>query len=154
MKRIAVIGVGNELLSDEGLVVHAARILAGESWPEGVTVTEAGTVGFGLMPLLGGQDAVLFLDVILADAPSGSIFCYSPDQAPDGRRGGFSLHQFGVLEALQTARLIGIAPEVAILAMVPADIETPSIELSPWVRERLDAFLDLARQKIRELLSG
>ncbi|GAB4259827.1 MAG: HyaD/HybD family hydrogenase maturation endopeptidase [Deferrisomatales bacterium] len=152
MRRVAVIGVGNELLSDEGLGVHAARALLEESWPDGVEVVEAGTAGFGLIPLLEGRDAVLFLDVLRADAPPGWIYRFSPDDIPGGRQTDLSMHQFGLLEALQLGRLMGLEPEVTILAMVPADLQTPSTELTLPVRAKLPAFLAAARREIQRLL--
>jgi hydrogenase maturation protease len=151
MKRVAVIGVGNELLSDEGLGVHAARALMREEPLEGVEVFDAGTAGFGLIPLLEGRDGVLFLDVIETDAPPGSIYQLSPEEISGGGLTDLSLHRFGVLEALQFARLMGTEPEVTILAMAPADISTPSTELSPVVREKLPSFLDLARAEAKRL---
>ena len=46
---ILILGVGNYLMGDEGLGVHVARALQGESLPEGVDVLDGGTAGFQLM---------------------------------------------------------------------------------------------------------
>ena len=43
MDKVLVMGIGNLLLTDDGVGVHAAQTLAGESWPENVTIMEAGT---------------------------------------------------------------------------------------------------------------
>ena len=55
MDKVLVMGIGNLLLTDDGVGVHAAQTLAGESWPENVTIMEAGTFtqdGFYLFKIL------------------------------------------------------------------------------------------------------
>ncbi len=43
MKKLLVMGIGNMLLTDDGIGVFAAQKLMEESFPENVTVIEAGT---------------------------------------------------------------------------------------------------------------
>ena len=41
--KLLVLGIGNMLLTDDGVGVFAARALMEEAWPEGVDVREGGT---------------------------------------------------------------------------------------------------------------
>ncbi|MGA9677583.1 MAG: hydrogenase maturation protease, partial [Mycobacterium sp.] len=63
---ILVLGIGNELLGDDGTGITAARRLAPLLPPE-VDLLDGGTLGLLLTPLIAGRDAVLVLDAV---APS------------------------------------------------------------------------------------
>ena len=67
--RIVVVGIGNFLLGDDGLGVHALWKLR-ETLPDPrIEYLDGGTVGLGLLPYLEEATHVLFLDAI--DAPEG-----------------------------------------------------------------------------------
>jgi len=67
--RITVVGIGNVLLGDDGLGVHAMWRLR-EALPDPrIRYMDGGTVGLGLLPYLEDSTHVLFLDAI--DAPEG-----------------------------------------------------------------------------------
>jgi hydrogenase maturation protease len=120
-----VLGLGNELFSDEGVGVAAARRLAELGLP-GVEVLDGGTLGLALLPELEGRDGLLLLDALaLPGAPPGEVAVLGGDQLPGAQRLLASVHQLGVLEALAAAPLVGTAPaRVAAVGMVPASLET------------------------------
>ena len=60
---VLVLGIGNELLGDDGAGVVAARSLAASPMP-GVEVLDGGTLGLMLMPYIAGRQAVLVLDAV------------------------------------------------------------------------------------------
>ena len=56
-----VVGVGNTILSDDGVGVHAARLLQDDPRvPAGVTILDGGTLGLELMPYVSDASRVLF----------------------------------------------------------------------------------------------
>jgi len=60
-----VIGVGNTILSDDGVGVHAARRMQGDPRvPSGVTILDGGTLGLELIPYASDAPRVLLLDAI------------------------------------------------------------------------------------------
>ena len=60
-----VVGVGNTILSDDGVGVHAARLLQDDPRvPAGVTILDGGTLGLELMPYVSDASRVLFLDAV------------------------------------------------------------------------------------------
>ncbi len=67
--RIVVVGIGNLLLGDDGLGVHALWKLR-ETLPDPrIEYLDGGTVGLGLLPYLEDATHVLFLDAV--DTPDG-----------------------------------------------------------------------------------
>ncbi len=141
---VLVLGLGNELLTDEGIGVAAARALASRDLP-GVEVVVGGTLGLALVPLVEGRDGVLLLDAVVGtDGPPGRVVVLSDEQVPRRWRRPISPHELGIPEILAAAELVGRAPaRVALVGMVPASLEVGQ-GLTPCVAEHLDEMVERA----------
>jgi hydrogenase maturation protease len=98
-KRVVILGVGNLLLSDEGVGVHVANKLLEMDLPEGVEVYEGGTDGFRLMSVVTGADRLIVVDAVKGGGEPGSIYRFEVNDAPsmpDSYK--TSVHQIGILE--------------------------------------------------------
>lgn len=71
-KRIAVVGVGNLLLKDDGAGVHAVRMLESEL-PADVVLIDAGTAFLSALPEVEKADKILIIDSVQNGASPGSI---------------------------------------------------------------------------------
>ncbi|MHC4499981.1 MAG: hydrogenase maturation protease, partial [Planctomycetota bacterium] len=60
---VAIVGLGNLLLSDDGVGIHAVRQLQKDP-PEGVAVAEVGTAALRAQELLGQADIVIAIDAV------------------------------------------------------------------------------------------
>ena len=92
---ILIVGIGNVLLGDDGVGVHAARRLALHPPPE-VCVLDGGTDFLALLPHLEACDVAVVIDALDAGGPPGTIYRGTVGDlaAPEARR---SLHEFGLL---------------------------------------------------------
>jgi hydrogenase maturation protease len=122
---ILVLGVGNELFTDEGLGCVAARAVQRLDLP-GVEVLDGSTLGIALLPSLADRDGVLLLDAtVRRDAAPGEVIVLLGDDVPASRHLTMSAHQIGVSEALAAAELAGRRPpRLAAVGMVPVSLET------------------------------
>jgi hydrogenase maturation protease len=149
-KKILVAGVGNLLFSDEGLGVHVIRELSKRSLPQEVELADVGTATFELTRLMNGKDKVVIVDAILADDAPGTVYRLTPDDLRSRRKKlAASLHQFGVLEALQCHAATGSMPEVVILAVVPKDYRTLCTDLTPELAERIHNVVEAVLKEIK-----
>ena len=63
--RLAILGVGNVLCTDDGLGPRAVERLSRDfAAPEGVAVLDGGTLGLSLLPIIEDSDQVLIVDAI------------------------------------------------------------------------------------------
>lgn len=124
-ERVLVLGLGNELFTDEGIGVVASRRIADLDLAD-TEVVDGGTLGLSLLPTIEGRDALLVLDAILdSNLAPGSVVVYDGDDLRREARLLYSAHQLGVNEVLAAADLAGVAPsEVAAVGMVPESVET------------------------------
>lgn len=147
---VLVLGIGNELLTDEGVGVLAARRLA-ERAPPGVDVLPAGTLGLQLLTEIVGREAVLVLDAVMGEglAP-GDVVALDVEEVPADAAPGLSVHQLDVTDALRVAELAGAAPvRAVVVGIVPASLE-PGVGLSDVVAARLDDLL----AEVERVLAG
>ena len=76
--RILILGIGNYLMGDEGLGVHAAVRLQKENLPDRVDVVDGGTGGFHLLEYFETYDNIILVDATLDDNPNGTIRLIQP----------------------------------------------------------------------------
>ena len=148
--RVAVVGVGNELMSDDGVGVHLVRCLRDEGHDERIELIEAGTALVAALDLVPPGCHVLVVDAATGGCEPGSIYRLGLDDVGSGR--GISLHESSLPEAFAVAELGGGAfHRVVILGIEPGRVDVGT-ELSPAVARKLPALLDAVRQEIATLL--
>jgi hydrogenase maturation protease len=150
--KVRVIGVGNLLLGDEGVGVHAIRELERAPLPPGVELVDGGTAGLGLLGFLDDADAVIFIDAAELKSPPGSFRRFRTEQVRDlCQDRELSLHETGLLNVLALARATGTWPrEVILFGVQPASL-APSMELSPACAGRLGELAAEIRAEIDRL---
>jgi hydrogenase maturation protease len=137
-ERLLILGIGNLLLADEGVGVHAAQALLKKDLPEGVAVLDIGTAILDALPELEKADRVIVIDAVMAGKEAGTVYriayddCEKPEQIA-------SVHGFDLSRVLaMTSR--ESPPTVTVIGVEPARIEW-SLELSPPVAAALDIVL-------------
>ena len=100
-----VIGLGNSLLSDDGVGIYAAREVARRS---SVDVAETEVGGFALMELMAGWDRVLMVDSIMFDdVEPGTVLRLAPEDLHTSLRLR-SVHDIDLPTALELGRRLGL----------------------------------------------
>ena len=147
---IGVIGIGNLLLGDEGMGVHAVRALSGAGPIRGVKLIDGGTDPWGALSAAEKCSALLLLDAVAAGKQPGELHRLDLDEVETGDV-LMSLHGLSMFHLLQYERLCGNRfEEVVVLGMEPLKVE-PGIGLSGLCRERMPALLDLVRDEIHSV---
>jgi len=118
--RILVMGIGNELMRDDGVGVHAVRLLR-DQLPEGVVAADVGTALLDSLDLLGNADLVLAIDAMLGGGAPGTLYTLgigdlASDECP------VSLHQMGLTQVIAFLAP-GERPSVTTLGIEPEKIE-------------------------------
>lgn len=145
-----VLGVGNILYGDEGVGVYGARVLAeGFQFAPEVDVVDGATLGFSMMDLFCRATTLIVLDALAADAEPGSIFRLPADEL--GRLGpGFrpAAHEVDPLHLLKMAPLLGNAPDLVLLGIVPASTGI-GVGLSPALEASFPRYVEAALCELR-----
>lgn len=148
---ILILGVGNILLSDEGLGVRVVELLKENYiFPDNVKLLDGGTLGIDLLYFLEGIEKLIVVDAILGGKAPGTLYKFSGAEVEAYFKGKVSAHEVGIQEVLGIAQLTGKYPkEVVVIGMEPQSLEI-SLELSPAVKDNLQK---LIQEVIKQLES-
>ena len=150
MKMTLILGVGNYLLSDDGLSVHVLERLEEKiQFPDNIDIVDGGTCGLDLLQYLEGVENLVIIDAInRRNTPPGTIIRLAGDQVPAYLDLKISPHDVGLPDLLATAKLRDLyPPNVVVLGISPASLDL-GVELSSIVAEKVD---ELAEQIILEV---
>ena len=136
--RILLLGVGNILYTDEGLGVHAVRLLQeGWTFSDNVELMDGGTLGKLLMAPIMDCDELIVLDAVLGGEKPGSIYRLEDEGLRKSLGFRDSQHQVDLVDTLISCELIGNRPETVVIGMEPADWRTLATELTDCCREKM-----------------
>ncbi|MBT8081321.1 MAG: HyaD/HybD family hydrogenase maturation endopeptidase [Gammaproteobacteria bacterium] len=144
-----VLGIGNILWADEGFGIRAAEALHAKfEMPDGVRITDGGTQGIFLLPLVRSAKRLLIFDAVDFGDPPATLKLIVGDEVPRfmGVR-KMSMHQAGFQEVLASAELAGELPgELALIGVQPELLDDYGGSLRPSVREQIGPAIRLAEQ--------
>lgn len=148
-RRTVVLGIGNTILSDEGVGVHAAQWLRERcALPAGCEIVDGGTAGMELLDTLAGVDLLVVLDAVKSGRAPGSRVCLVGAEVPVFFRSKLSPHQVSICDVLASLEFAGEAPaDLVLLGVEPLSLEL-GLELTEPVARALPA---LAAEAVAQL---
>lgn len=151
MSRIAIIGMGNPLMSDEGIGVRVVARLQQTPVSETVDVLDLGTSGMNVLHELDGRDKVVFVDCAMMGEAPGTIRRFTPDDVVSQKlQPRLSLHEGDLLNTLALARRLGNCPEQIVIFGIEPKIVDFGDQLSPELMENLEAYVTAIRAEVED----
>jgi len=145
---ILVLGVGNILLSDEGVGVRVVEAMKEIKLPDNVELLDGGTGAFDLLDVIANRDKVIIIDAAKGSGESGAVYRFGPDDIRMQRQCLTSVHQVSLLDTLSLARLAGCSPqEIIIFGIEPKELGW-GLELSPKVAAAVPRVIELVLSEL------
>lgn len=151
--RMLIVGIGNELLGDEGLGVHLVRSLLyeRESLPAEVQLLEAGTALLDVLEEMAGYPRVLLVDAVRAGREPGTLYRW--EVVSDAIRQiehlpPTSMHDWNLIDTLLAAEMLGLLPKRITLFGVEPESTEPGTELSPRVARAAERLIALIHEDV------
>lgn len=132
LEEILVLGIGNLLLSDEGIGVHAIRLLEEKSWPGHIIFLDGGTGGFHLLSVFQQYKKIILIDATLDGNKPGKVSLIKPKYARDFPQ-TLSAHDIGLRDLVNSSALLGFLPEIYLITVSISENQRLSMELSEEV---------------------
>ncbi len=148
---IAVLGLGNPLMTDEGIgVVLVRRFSERSNSFSQVDFVDAGTGGLSILHQIEGRRKVVFIDCAYMGLEPGTLKRFTVDQVETTKvLPGHSLHEADLLGILRLARQLGQCPEeVVILGIEPAAVK-PGQVLTEVLQSHLEDYLQAIEQELK-----
>jgi len=153
LRKTLILGIGNTLLQDEGVGVHAIRALAEQTMRrDDIKLMDGGTLSFALAGAIEDADNLIVIDAAQLGGEPGTTKIFEGD-AMDAFVGGnrkLSVHEVSLIDLLMIARLAEQLPrQRALIGIQPRDIDWGE-QPSPPVAAAIPQACEQAMQLVAE----
>jgi hydrogenase maturation protease len=147
---VLVLGIGNILLSDEGVGVKAVEELQSRyDCSDAVEIVDGGTVGFELLPYFENRSHILIIDAVKTGNKPGTIVRI--DDPPAFFQKKVSPHQIGLADVMGIAVITDNMPQhIALFGIEPKELST-GLELSPEVAGNVSQLVDMVVDELKAI---
>ena len=153
-QKILILGIGNEILTDDGIGPKIVKQLEQDSPIKNVEYQTACMGGLDILELLRDYDKVVFIDAIKTrGGVPGDVYYLTPENFKETLHLS-NLHDVSFLHAIELGKQLEIK--------VPDDIHIIAIEIvedlvfedtfSPQIQEQYDEIYTSIKNRIREIL--
>ena len=140
--RAVVLGVGNILLSDEGIGVHAVNALAAHyEIPAEVELIDGGTSAMDCLDQIAEADFLLIADCVRGGREPGALVRLGDGELQAFFRTRISPHQVGLSDVLATLALHDLSPARTVLIGAEPKSLALGLELTPELAAVLPALV-------------
>ena len=149
IENVLILGIGNTLLSDEGIGVHLVdrmRQRVGEL--AGIEYMDGGTLSFTLAEPIARADGLIVVDAARMDSPPGTLKVFHDEEMDrylSGNRA--SVHEVSLTDLLDIARLSECLPQArCLIGIEPASVgwgEQPSVPVAQAIDPGIDEILSI-----------
>lgn len=145
---VAIIGIGNPLLSDDGVGVEVIRELERHALPSHVKIYDGGVGGFSLLGLIDGHREAIFVDALEMGLEPGSVRQLDMETLQSLKpRLRYSLHEVSLRECLPFLQLADNPPKITIIGIQPRRVG-PGMGLSLEVKESVSEVIKIILKKV------
>lgn len=148
---IAILGVGNLLMKDEGIGVHIVQLLEKNyTFDPEVEIIDGGTSGSELYGFFDKHDKMIIVDAVNFGKEAGFIGTIENDDILSQLNTKLSMHNLGLTDVLSHVKLLDIEPsEICLVGIQPELIEY-GMELSKTISDKMNRILEVIFSKLAE----
>lgn len=150
MKPVLVIGIGNLIQKDDGIGVHVIEEMKKMKFSDEVELFDGGTAGFDLTGIFNGRKKAIIIDTVKGNNPPGSIYRFKPEDISTQYEYD-SLHQLGIIDTLEIAKLLGKSPDETIIIGVEPENIGWGLEPSETIKEKIPEIISLVIKELNTI---
>jgi hydrogenase maturation protease len=149
---VVVLGLGNILMEDEGIGVHAVNHLE-ENYhfkPE-IEIVDGGTSGLDLLPFFGTDKSILLIDAVNFDMAPGTVGVIEGDDILAQLDPKISLHHLGLSDLISISELTDRkAKKMTLLGIQPESMENLDLEMTETIKGVFNKVVENALRILKE----
>jgi len=144
---ILILGIGNTLMGDEGVGVHAIRYMEKQKFSSNIRLLDGGTGGFHLLEYFQEYQNIIMIDATMDGNPPGTIRVITPKFSSDFPK-VLSSHDIGLKDLVESAALLDTFPTINLITVSIEKIQPMLLTLSTDVENAIPAVYE----KVKEVL--
>lgn len=147
-RKIAIIGVGNLLMGDDGIGIHAVEALRKEKLPSNVHIFDCATRAFDVLECMHGCEKAVIVDAYKKGGIAGSIykFSFDPNDALE-ESFNLSMHDINFIDALRAGRGIYKLPKEIVIIGVEPEMLDWGLGLSSKLDDALPEIIEAVKSE-------
>lgn len=154
--RILIIGIGNTLMSDDGVGIHLIRKLQkkvheGDDSLKNISLLEVGTSALYYLEAISRAENLILLDAVKGGAQAGSIYHLQEDDFKTDLQMNRDFHGYSVLDVIKLSREITQLPANLIIYGIEPETLSLGEELSRSVKNALPKVIKLIIEEIKTI---
>ncbi len=151
IKEIAVIGLGNILLRDEGVGVHVANAIKQRyTFTPEVEIIDGGTMGLDLLPVFEGRDRVLIIDAVDFQKEPGHIGVIENENIPSVLNSKLSVHHINLTDVIYASKLMNILPsEIFLVGIQPESLDA-GLDMTDTINKKINALIEIVLERLKQ----
>ncbi len=145
-----VLGLGNPILSDDGVGIKVAHEVANQLNSPQVTVAETSGAGLSLLDSIIGYDLVIIIDAIQTkEGQAGQIYHMKPEDFSFAKHFS-SPHQINLVTALELGKMLDLAmpQKITIFAVEAKDITSFNEKCTPEVEQVIPEVVKMVLEEL------
>ncbi len=145
-----VLGLGNPILSDDGVGIRVAQEVGEKRNDPQVTVAESSLAGMSLLDSIVGYDKVIIIDAIQTkEGNAGQIYRMEPEDFSFAKHLS-SPHQINLVTALELGKMLNLAmpQKITVFAVEAKDITNFSEQCTPEVEQAIPEVVKMVLQDL------
>ena len=147
---VLVLGVGNILLSDEGVGVKAVEELQNRyDCSDAVEIVDGGTSGFELLTFFEERSHILIIDAVKTGNKPGTIVRI--DDPPAFLQKKISPHQIGLSDVLAIAAITDNLPRNTTLFGIEPKRLSTGLDLSTEIARNLSRLVEMVVSELKDI---
>jgi len=147
-----VLGLGNPILSDDGVGIRVAQEVKDKLSDPQITVAETSAAGLSLLDSIVGYDKVIIIDAVQTrEGNAGQIYRMGPQDFSSAKHFS-SPHQINLVTALELGKMLDLAmpQEITIFAVEAKDITSFSEKCTPEVERAIPEAIKMVLEELSE----
>jgi hydrogenase maturation protease len=148
---IAILGLGNVLLRDEGAGVSVINELKSKFvFSPPIPLLDGGTLGFSLINEIQDCTKLIIIDAVKTGEPPGTLYRFTREDIETKISHVLSAHDVGFMEVLEQWQMAGVSPEIIFFGIEPEDIRAWGTELTATVQAKIPRLVELVLQELHD----
>ena len=148
--RVLIVGIGNQLLGDEGVGLHIIDKLSQITLPPYVDIIDCGCDLYNVVSYLNRAQKVIIVDAICAEGKPGDIYRFDYSELKAAQAKISSVHQLGGVDVLDLLMLVYPCLNNCEITMI--GIEPKTIKLGTNLsKEAIESMANVIRLVLKEL---
>jgi len=146
-----VLGLGNPILSDDGVGIKVAHEVANQFNSPQVTIAETSTAGLSLLDSIVGYDKVIIIDAVQTrEGHAGQIYRMGLQDFSSAKHFS-SPHQINLVTALELGKMLDLAipQEITIFAVEAEDVSNFSERCTPEVERAIPEAVKMVLEELK-----